>query len=239
VVAGLADAFATQPAATPGREWVPGQREAARLLRVGPLPRSADRRTLVVANPSDREALVEVHVSGESGSFVPTGLEEVRVPAESVVTEDLGKALGQDTSALVLRSPVPVTATVRSSKGSDVSYAAALPVLDGPAAAVLASDTQAEVQLTAGSRPARASITAYAAGGEKVDATELKVPANATAAWAPKGRAAYVVVTPLKGPLSGGVSLAGGGGVSQVALRPLPVTLERPAVVPVVVPTTR
>jgi Family of unknown function (DUF5719) len=233
VVAGLADAFATQPAAEPGAEWVPAQPEASRALRLVPLPRSADRRTLVIANPSpDREALVEVRVSGQSGSFVPTGLEAVRVPAQSVVTEDIGDAVGQEASAVLLRSPVPVTATVRSTKAGDVSYAAAAPLLDGPAAALLGGGS--EVIVTAGPGAVRTTVTAYSSAGQKVASTRLEVPASATASWRPRGRTAYVVVTPVQGRLSGGVTVTGGGGLSQVPLSPLPVSLEQPVVVPVV-----
>lgn len=234
VAAGLADSFATQPAAEPGREWVPGQLEASRSMTLAPLPRLADRRSLVVANPTDREALVEVRISGESGSFAPTGLEEVRVPPRSVVTEDLGEAVGRASAAVVLRSPVPVTATVRSSRGRDVTYAGAVSVLDGPSAALLEENTAADVQLTAGAAAARARVTAYSASGKEIDSTELKVPATATTAWSPKGKAAYVVVDPVKGDVSGGVSVAGGSGDSQAPLQTLPLRLERPVVVPVV-----
>jgi len=234
VVAGLADAFATEPAAEPGQEWVPFQAETARTLRLAPLPRRADRRTLVLANPSEREALVDVEVAGESGSFAPAGAEQVRVPAESVVTADLSDAVGRDASAVVLSSQVPVTATVRSSLGSDIAYASAAPSLEGPAAAVLGQDAQAEVQVTAGAKGGAASATAYSANGEEVDSTELEVPPTATVGWRPKGKAAYVVVTPGRGDLTGGVSVAGDAGVAQVVLRPLPIVLEQPVVVPVV-----
>lgn len=234
VVAGLADSFATQPAAEPGWDWVPAQPEASRTLRLAPVPRLADRRDLVLANPTDREALVEVRVSGQSGAFAPTGLEEVRVPARSVVSEDLGQAIGRDTSAVVLRSPVPVTAAVRSSRGPDVSYAGAVAFLDGPAAAVVEQNADAEVQLTAGDGDAQVRVAAYSTSGKEVDSDELKVPATATAGWTPKGRVAYVVVTPVRGRVAGGVSVVGGGGVSEVPLQALPVTLERPVVVPVV-----
>jgi hypothetical protein len=234
VVAGLADAFAASPAATPGREWVPDQAEAARVVRLAPLPRGADRRTLVLANPTDREALVDVEVSGESGAFAPTEVAQVRVPPGSVVTADLGQVVGEDASAVVLRSPVPVTATVRSDDGADVSYAAAVPLLTGPAAAVLADGTRAGVHLTAGDDGGTATVTAYAADGSEVDSAELEVPPTATVAWTPEGAADYVVVTPREGGLAGGVALAGSAGLSQVALRPLPVTLRQPVVVPVV-----
>jgi hypothetical protein len=234
VVAALDDGFATAPAADPGREWVPAQPDAAHVLRLSPLPSRADRRTLVVANPSDREALVEVKVAGETGSFVPTDVGEVRVPAESLVTVDLSRAVGRETSAVVLRSPVPVTATLRSSQGSDVAYAAAAPVLDGPAAAVIGDGTTPEVQLTAGPDGAKATVTAYSAAGDEVDSAALEVKPATTLGWSPKGDAAYVVVDPVRGVLSGGVSLEGGAGLTQVVLRPLPILLEQPAVVPVV-----
>jgi hypothetical protein len=234
VVAGLADAFATRPGATPGHEWVPAQTETAREVRLAPLPRRADGRTLVVANPNDREALVDVEVSGESGAFAPTDVAQVRVPPESVVTADLGQAVGGDASAVLLRSPVPVTATVRSAAGADVSYAAVAPVLTGPSAAVLVDGSQAGVHLTAGDERATATVTAYADDGSEVESAEVEVPPTATLAWTPEGAAAYVVVTPGEGSVAGGVALAGDAGLSQVPLRPLPIALRQPVVVQVV-----
>jgi hypothetical protein len=234
VVAGLADAFATSPAAPPGHEWVPAQGEAARVIRLAPLPRRADRRTLVLANPTDREALVDVEVSGESGAFAPTDVSQVRVPPGSVVTADLGQVVGEDASAVLLASPVPVTATVRSADGADVSYAAAVPVLTGPAAAVLAGGTDAGVHLTAGGDGGTATVTAYTADGTEVDSAQLDLPPTATLAWSPEGAADYVVVAPGEGAVAGGVALAGSAGLSQVPLRPLPVALRQPVVVPVV-----
>jgi hypothetical protein len=41
-------------------------------------------------------------------------------------------------------------------------------------------------------------------------------------------------VTPAKGRVYGGVTLEGSGALTQVALRPLPVFLKRPVVVPVI-----
>jgi hypothetical protein len=234
VVAGLADAFATSPAATPGHEWVPAQPEAARVVRLAPLPRRADRRTLVLANPTDREALVDVEVSGEGGAFAPTDVAQVRVPPGSVVSADLDQVVGDDASAVVLRSPVPVTATVRSADGADVSYAAAVPVLTGPAVAVLAGGTRADLHLTAGDDGATATVTAYTADGGEVESAELELPPTATLAWSPEGATDYLVVTPGEGSVAGGVALAGSAGLSQVPLRPLPVALRQPVVVPVV-----
>lgn len=234
VVAALADRFATRPAAAQGREWIPVQADAGRQLRLAPLPARADRRTLVVANPTGREALAEVEISTASGAFVPTDVPQLRVPPGTVVTADLGPAVGREAAAVVLDSSVPLTATVRSTRAADVTYAAAAPLLDGPAAAVVADDTAPALQLTAADAGGTADVTTYSAEGDEVDTAELEVEPGTTLSWSPESRAAYLVVTPGRGRLFGGVSLSGAAGVSQVPLRPLPVALRRPVVTPVV-----
>ncbi len=231
VLAAVADSFATRPGAEPGRAWLPAQSGPGRVLRLGPLPQRADRRTLVVANPGDREALAEVEVAGASGSFVPTGLAQLRVPPGGVVTADLDDVVSAGVAAVVLRSGVRLTATVRSGYGDDVSYATAAPLLGEPAAAPLPDGFRATLQLTAAD-DAAARAVAYSADGEEVDSARLEAPAGSTATWRPEG-GAYLVVTPGEGRMSGGVSLSGRAGLAAVTLRPLPVTLRRPVVVPV------
>lgn len=233
VVAAVADELSPGPAGAAGHEWLPGQSRPARELRLAPLPRRADRRTLLVANPGDREALVEVALAGEGGTFVPTGVGPVRVPPGTVVTQDLGDAVGTEPTALVLRSSVAVTASVRSlSGGGDHAYAVSVSPLRRPAAAVLAG-SDAAVHLTAGQEAGTARITSYSAAGDRIDAEEVEVPAASTVSWQPARGAASVLVDPVAGRLWGGVALTGDG-LSQIALRELPVTLRRPPVAPVV-----
>lgn len=232
VVAALADSLATRPAAVPGRDWIPAQVAPSRVLRLAPLPTRADRRTLVLANPTGREALADVEVAGESGTFVPTEVPQVRVPAGSVVTADLGSVITGEAAAVVVRSPVPLTGTVRSTRAADVAYAAAAPLLGRPAAAVLPAGVSARLHLTARDRAGTAQVVAYSADGQAVKSADLEVPPAVTLAWAPPRGAAYLVVTPQRGRLFGGVSLSGGG-LSQVPLRPVPASLRRPVVRPV------
>ena len=234
VVAALSDSFASRAGAEPGQEWIPPQDDIARVLRLAPLPRKADSRTLVVANPAGREALVDVQISGQSGAFAPTGVAELRVPPGAVLTTDLGGAIGADASGVLLRSTLPVAATVRSSSASDAAYAGAVAQLDDPAAALLPSGTTGAVHLMGGPHGGTAEIAAYSSKGKQVDSGKLALPANATLAWSPKHGASYVVVTPTKGRVFGGVTLEGNGALAQVALRPLPVFLKRPVVVPVI-----
>lgn len=234
VAAAVADRFATRPAADPGRAWLPAQADPALVLRLGPLPQRADRRTLVVANPTDREALADVEVAGASGSFVPTEVPQLRVPPGSVVTADLGEVVSDEAASVVLRSAVRLTGTVRSTRGGDVGYAAAAPLLGGPAAAPLPDGFAATLHLTGTTTgDAAARVVAYSADGEQVDAARVEAAAGTTASWAPDG-GAYLVVTPEAGRMSGAVTLAGAAGLAEVPLRALPVTLRRPVVLPVV-----
>lgn len=233
VAAAVADSFATRPAADPGRAWLPAQSGPSRVLRLGPLPARADRRTLVVANPTDREALADVEVAGESGSFVPTDVPQLRVPPGSVVTADLGAVVSREAASVVLRSTVRLTGTVRSSRGRDVAYAAAAPVLGGPSAAPLPDGFRATLHLTGTGEGAAARAVTYSADGEEVDAVRLEAAAGTTVSWTPDG-GAYLVLTPGEGRMSGAVTLDGDAGLAQVPLRPLPVTLRRPVVTPVV-----
>lgn len=232
VVAAIADELATTPAAAAGVEWIPAQPEASRVLRLAPLPKRADRRTLVVANPSDREALVGVELAGPGGTFTPEALPQLRVPPGAVVTADVEDVVGRESAGIVLRSSVRITGTVRSTRGQDVAYAVAAPALSGPSAATVPDRTRPTVQLTAADPGGRAEVTAHAADGEEVDAQTLDLEPGATVTWEPKGDAAYLVVTPGKGRVWGGVSLAGARGLSQVPLKSLPTVLRRPVVVP-------
>jgi hypothetical protein len=233
VVAAMSDSFSPEPGAPEGLEWIPAQEAASRVVRLAPLPRRASRRTLVVANPSDREILVSVEVSGATGAFAPTDAAQVRVPPGAAVSTDLTDAIGREPSAVVLRAPVPVAATLRSVSGEDTSYAAAAPALTGPGAALLAPGS-ASVQLTAAGGGAEAALVAYDDAGEQVDSDDLRLQPGATGSWSPGRSAAYVVVTPREGRLAGGVVTSADGGTTQVALRPLPVEVRRPAVVPIV-----
>ena len=74
VVAAVDDSFARRPSGRPGQEWLAGTDLPSRTLRLAGLP--ADLRLaarLLVANPSDLEAVVDVRVAGRSGTFTPDG----------------------------------------------------------------------------------------------------------------------------------------------------------------------
>ncbi len=233
----MSDTLVPRRGADAGREWLSGVDRPSRTLRLDGLPAGDQAHTLVVANPSDLEAVVEVEVSGSSGRFVPTGLDPVSVAPGVVDAVDLSDVVPQgEPVAVRLTSRVPVVASVRSRTRTDHQYAAPTLSLVGPAVAPLDRDTTASVQLTAGDVDAQAELTAYDARGERLAGTTLDVPATATAAWAPSGRAAaYVVVRPVTGRVHGAVVYAAGRDGTAVATVPLvalPFRVEQATVVP-------
>lgn len=237
VAASVDDRYAAQASATQGQEWLSGTDLPSRTLRLAGVPGPRTAATLLVANPSELEAVVDVRLAGRSGSFAPTGLDAISVAPGTVETVDLSKVLPKkEPLALRLRSRVPVVASVRTVAGDDHSYATPVAPLVGPAAAPVVKGADATVQVTAGAVAAKATVTAYDAKGTEVDSTRLTVDATATATWSPKKGATYVVVEPGSRE-SGGGTLHGavtyeGGGLATVPLTPLPLRLERPQVHP-------
>jgi hypothetical protein len=215
-----------------GLEWLPAQEAASRVVRLAPLPRRAARRTLVVANPGERELLVEVEISGREGAFAPTDAAQLRLAPGAVASADLSEAVGGPASAVIVRSSAPVAATVRSVRAGEVSYAGAAESLTGPAAAAFPASATASVQLTAAGGGGQASVVAYDGTGRQVADRELDLPPEGTAAWTVPRRAAYVVVTPQRGRLGGGLVITEGLSTTQLLLEPLPITVRRPAVRP-------
>jgi len=200
LVAAVSDTFAPGFVASPGDEWIPAQVSPSRMMRLAGLPGKADGHTLVLANPSDLEALVDVGVSGETGSFTPTEGAQVGVPPGSVVSTDLTKTIGGRASAVTLRSTVPVTATVRSVVGAASAYAGSVHWLTGPAIApVVASGPALCRSLRDSSRPRRRwRPTARAAEGSSPR------PSKCRPGQPPRGRRAGGPPTSSSPRLAGG-----------------------------------
>ena len=111
------------------REWIPAQAAPAETSYVVGLGGKPGDRLLTLANPGDSEVRVEVRlVSGES-EFAPAGLEEVTVDPASVTRVDLTDVLrgpgGGGVRGLRLDATGPVTASLRTRVGQDLSYAVA------------------------------------------------------------------------------------------------------------------
>jgi hypothetical protein len=231
VVAAVSDSYREGAGQDTGRDWLPAQANPSRSLRLAGIPAGKGARTLLVANPGEREALVEVRVSGDSGAFAPTGTEQVRIAPGAVESVELEKALPG--SALVrLRGNVRVVASLRSITGTDTSYAAVVGPLSDVAAAPATGKGPTSVVLSGGALGGGATVTAYSADGDRVDSKRLDLPPDTTLSWKPAAKADYVVVEPeARGSVFGAVTLTGPG-ASVVPLAELPVHVRLPAVAP-------
>ena len=234
VAASVADSRRAGASAPSGHEWIPSTDRPSRTVRLGGLPVRGGDRTLLVANPSDREAVVDLRVSGRSGAFAPAGLDPVSVAPGALVQVDLDEVLpAGEAVALRLRSRVPVVASVRVTDRGDHAYAGPVTPLPGPAAAPVLEGLQASVQLTAGAVAATASVSVYDESGQRVGGTTLPLGPGATRAWSTPRSAAYLVVTPSQGSVTGAVGYAGDG-LADLPLTALPIRVQRSSVRPVV-----
>lgn len=109
------------------RDWLPSQGEAgtsAYLLGLGGKPGD---RTLVLANPGDSEARVELKVITKESEFAPADADEIRVAPGATETVDLTDLLrgraAQGALGLRLDSTLPVTASLRTLANGDLSHA--------------------------------------------------------------------------------------------------------------------
>jgi hypothetical protein len=233
VAAAVTDRFAPRPAGPAGVEWLTGPSEPRRLVRLAGVPAEASRRTFLVGNPSDFEALVDVEVSGSRGSFVPTGFETISVPPGAVRSVDVTDLFaGKEATSVRVTAQVPVVATVRSVLGADASYAGTAFPLDDPAAALVVAGARTTVQLSAGTGGATARVTGYTRSGRPTGEDEVPIDPAATTTWQPAKGTAYVVVTPLSGNVYGAATSAARTGIAAAPLVSLPVRLDLPGVVP-------
>lgn len=231
VAAAVSDSFAASPGAAPGTDWLPDQRLPSRVVRVAPTPSRGSRPTLLLANPSSLTALVDVRIQGHNGVFTPTENAQIQIAPDSTRSIDLGSAFRHGAAGVLLRSRVPVLATVRSLASGDSLYAGAVRPLESPGSAAWSSAAHPQLLLTAGALPATAAVAAFDRSGHQVATTELQLSAGSTTSWKPPARADYLTVTPSQGAVHGAVVL-NGAGVAELPLRGVPIHVQRPAVHP-------
>jgi hypothetical protein len=212
------------------QDWLPGQSTPARSnVLLGLAPGTVARRTLVVANggPDEVDATVRV-VSGRS-VFSPEGMPTVRVPPQSVVRVSVSKVLGplvkNGVTGLLVTGTSPVTATLRSYVGDDLSHAVGDPTVDPTVdrgATVLLPDrgnaARAALELAGATRAGVVRVVSSAASGRQLDSTRVEVsPQRGFSVDLPRGTR-LVTVTPVRTAVTGAVILTDGGGTAVVPL---------------------
>lgn len=225
-----ADSFDQLGRGEAGVDWVAPQEPATDLLLLG-LPAGGGSRELVLANDGDDEVRAVVRVVTKDSAFRPEGLQDVRIPPQSVsrvaLSAILGKAVTDGAVGLQVEATQPVTATLRSFIVGDLSHAVPLTSFAEPTQAVLPAG-RATVLLSSSAVGSAEVVARRADGTEKVRAVDL-VPGRTVQVRLPQN-AALVEVSPSVAVRSSVVVVRGGATV--IGLRELVRTDLVPALRP-------
>ncbi len=198
-------------------------------------------KTLLLLNPGDRTARVDVESLASDGPVSDRRLQGVKVPAGRFVEVDVPTSAPRGRQALHVSSDEPVAASVRVEPGTkDYSVVEAGAALDGPAVVPVElgrSVSAPRLLLTAPGDDASVTVTAYDDRMRSIGSADTAVPGRSTvtldtADVTADGDVAYLVVTP-KGRVVGAATYADGSLVSSLLLESAPTRIEVPQVVPV------
>lgn len=221
-----------------GSEWIaPGLSAATEVLVNPGFARGTDQE-LQIANPTDREALVQVQLVSENGPFTPTKLKDLQIEPFSVLTEDLTDLLDKQESAVHITSTMPVTAAIvdRSARADDLASSGSSPALDSPGVVPVIDDADLTLVLSSAQRRSGpVQITGYTADGEELGVSNVNFKGFRTKTWEPDKRtaerAAYLVVsTPEPIELHAVAQYDGSDGITALPLVPGTYTLSKPNV---------
>lgn len=170
--------------------------------------------TLVLANGGADEVRAEVRIISPSSVFAPKGLEEIRLTPESVtkvsLTAPVLAALKDGAAGVEVQSTGPVTATLRSLSGGDLSHAVVgTPVHSG--STVLVPEGAKQVLLAGAESAGVVTVVARSASGEQLVSTRAEVaPGRGTVVELP-AKATVVSVVPQRTDVTGAVQVTGNG----------------------------
>ena len=201
-------------------DWIPPQFAPATVNTVVGTAAGPGERTLVVANPTDNQARVQVKVIGSTSTYAPQGFSELSVPPQSVVARSLSGVLGtaatKDAVGLLVTSSQPVTASVRSLVGAELSSAVAVPAITD--AGLVLPDGKATLMVAAPDEAGSAQVAAYDAGGKRLLDQRIAAKKLTGARFAlPKGTA-LVRISDVNGGLHAAVQVVSGKGVVTLPL---------------------
>lgn len=218
----------------PGRtaltqDWLPAQlTPATESLLLGLAPGSG-KRTLVLANPGGDEVRAELKVVDSESVFAPDGAEEIRVPPRGVVRVTISSivnaAVKQGALGLQVTSSGPVTASLRSVVGNDLSVATAGLSLDAESTAILPKQpsegrgaAQRRVVVAGATTAGTVTVVARDADGERLRRRTVEVaPGRGTVVKVPPA-ARVIAVGPERTAVTGAVLTSSAGGVSVLPL---------------------
>ncbi|MDO5735262.1 MAG: DUF5719 family protein [Propionibacteriaceae bacterium] len=158
------------------------------------IPQDATVATLLIANPGNERAAVEVLAQGMSLAYQPEGGTGVSVPAHSVIAVDLAASLAGEATGLRVTADVDVAVGVSTGDDTDLAFASPVGTAEalgafGPAGGVLQLSNPGESD-------AAVTIAVDVIGGEQATTTAT-IPAGTTLSTpleptAPRGQAVSV-----------------------------------------------
>jgi len=179
-----------------GTDWIPAAAEPASTVYVPGILAGDGARVLSIVSTSDNDAIVNVRVLAQDGSYIPFERNSIVVPAGAVTTLDMTPALpptpdGILPAALELTADYPIVAGMRQFFGgsrvqNEASFTAGAQPFSGPAAVSglpVRTATDVKLQIAAPSLPVDVDITMLPfRGGKEVaeptDPVRVQVPAG-------------------------------------------------------------
>jgi hypothetical protein len=172
-----------------GVDWQLPSTSPAKVVLIPGVPAGEGNRQLVVTNPNNSRATVDVQVLGFQGPYTPSGAGSVDVPPEGTATVNLQPGLAGEAAGIKLTSDVQVTGAVistsrRSGAGSDLAVQSAAAPLIGSGISALATTNLADTELiisNGGDADAQVSFEVFSYEGVTLRTADVVLAANSTA----------------------------------------------------------
>jgi hypothetical protein len=203
-----------------GVDWQLPSTSPAKVVLIPGVPAGEGNRQLVVTNPNNSRATVDVQVLGFQGPYTPSEAGTVDVPPEGTATVNVQPGLAGEAAGIKLTSDVPVTGAVvstsrRGGAGTDLAVQSAAAPLIGSGVSALATtnlaDTDTELVISnGGDADAPVSFEVFNYQGVTLRTADAVLAANSTATRRLNSPApSYVVVkVPEDSSVVAGVVLA-------------------------------
>lgn len=205
-------------------DHLPAQAEPSRDNLLLGLPAGPGPRVLLLANPGDVETRAAIRLVTPESVFEAVDTEEVVVPPGGVQRVSVARILrgetARDALGLLVESTDPVTATLRSLAGGDLTTTVPGIPVEEPTEVLVPTG---EKQLLLGGASAEGEVTVVArdAGGEIVARDRVQVGPDRGQQLELPDDVVLVAVDPGGVAMSGAVLASDGDGASVLRLRPL------------------
>lgn len=218
------DRFDQVGAAKLTQDWLASQADPATENLLMGLASGPGRRTLVLANSGDDEVRADVRIVTDDSVFAPKGLPEIRIAPQSVKKVSLSKVLGaavpDGATGLQVTSTGPVTATVRSYVGGDLSHAVPAAEVEDTTTVLVpegGKGVDTTLRLAGAQRSGVVTVVARSASGQELASTKAEVAPDRGATVKIPAGAVLITVTTARTPITGAVLVdrraAGGAAV--------------------------